>query len=241
MKRANSLKTMTSISKFSKVVDMRNNSKKTIMNNLILIIGFFLVSIFGCILVGCNDDDKTETETSISYTLTISPDLLKFVTPQVSYIDENGVLVTIKGVEDLDGKVIENSAEVEKGGSYGGAWSSMVITGTGYKCWTLKMKFKRLNYHSYMGVKYIRNDFIEDSSGKMYDFHHNINTSVSSVIISGSSTNTYQDTYVSKPVGDYHFGDNIETYLNDLYKNPDKVGYYVDGNGKITRKDDFEL
>ena len=56
-----------------------------------------------------NDDDKLETETSISYTLTISPDLLKFVTPQVSYIDENGVLVTITGVEELDGKVIENS------------------------------------------------------------------------------------------------------------------------------------
>ena len=211
------------------------------MKKLIHYLGLCIIAIFGCTLVSCNDDDKTETETSISYTLTISPDLLKFVTPQVSYIDENGVLVTITGVEDLDGKVIENSAEVEKGGSYAGAWSSMVITGTGYKCWTLKMKFKRLNYHSYMGVKYIRNDFIEDTSGKAYDFHHNINTSVSSVIITESSTKAYQDTHVSVSIGDYHYGDNIETYLNDLYNNPDKVGYYVDGNGNITRKDDFEL
>lgn len=98
------------------------------MKKLIHYLGLCIIAIFGCTLVSCNDDDKTETETSISYTLTISPDLLKFVTPQVSYIDENGVLVTITGVEDLDGKVIENSAEVEKGGSYAGAWSSMVIT-----------------------------------------------------------------------------------------------------------------
>lgn len=213
------------------------------MKKLIHYFGLCIIAIFGCILVSCNDDDKTETETetSISYTLTISPDLLKFVTPQVSYIDENGVLVTITGVEDLDGKVIENSAEVEKGGSYARAWSSTVITGTGYKCWTLRMKFNHLNFHSYMGVKYIRNDFIEDTSGKMYDFHHNINTSVSSVMISGSGTNAYQDTHVSVSVGEYHFGDNIEIYLNDLYNNPDKVGYYVDGNGKTTRKDDFDL
>jgi hypothetical protein len=207
------------------------------MNKLICFLG-----LLGCTLVSCNcDDDKIETETSISYTLTISPDLLKFVTPQVSYIDENGILVTITGVEDLDGKIIENGVEVEKGGSHASAWSSTVITGTGYKCWTLRMKFKRLNFHSYMGVRYLRNDFIEDSSGKMYDFHHNINTSVSSATISGSGTNQYQDTHVSVSIGDYHYGDNIETYLNNLYNNPDKVGYYVDGDGNITRKDDFEL
>ena len=203
-------------------------------------LGLGIVAILGFTLVSCSDD-KTGTETSISYTLTVSPDLLKFVTPQVSYIDENGVLVTITGVEDLDGKVFENHAEVEKGGSYASSWSSMVITGTGYKCWTLKMKFKRLNYHSYMGVKYIRNDFIEDTSGKKYDFHHNINTSISSITISESSSNQYQDQHVSISKGDYHYGDNIETYLNNLYKNPDKAGYYVDGDGKITRKDDFEF
>lgn len=197
-----------------------------------------LMAMIACTLASCCDD---EAETSISYTLTISPDLLKFVTPQVSYIDENGVLVTITGVEELDGKVIENSAEVEKVGSYARAWSSMVFTGTGYKCWTLRMKFKRLNFHSYMGVKYIRNDFIEDTSGKMYDFHHNIDTSVSSVIISGSSSKAYQDSHVSLSVRDYQYGDNIETYLNDLYNNPDKVGYFVDGDGNVSRKDDFEL
>ena len=212
------------------------------MNVLKYCFSFCLIAILGCTLVGCSDDDdKLETETSISYTLTISPDLLKFVTPQVSYIDENGVLVTISGVEDLDGKVIENSAGGEKNSSYAHAWSSTVITGTGYKCWTLKMKFKRLNFHSYMGVRYVRNEFTEDTTGKVYDFHHNINTSVSAVKISGSNVNAYQDTHVSVSVGNYHYGDNIDTYLNSLYNNPDKVGYYINENGDVNRNDEFDL
>lgn len=212
------------------------------MNVLKYCFSFCLIAILGCTLVGCSDnDDKLETETSISYTLTISPDLLKFVAPQVSYIDENGVLVTISGVEDLDGKVIENSAEAEKDGLYAHAWSSTVITGTGYKCWTLKMKFKRLNFHSYMGVRYIRNEFTEDTTGKVYDFHHNINTSVSAVRISGSSVKVYQDTHVSVSDGNQHYGDNIDTYLNSLYNNPDKVGYYINENGDVNRNDEFDL
>ena len=94
-------------------------------------IGFVLLCMFGSLFVGCSEDVDIETETSISYTLTISPDLLKFVIPQVSYVDEDGILVTITGVEDLDGKVIENSAEVSSDGSYASSWSSVVITGTG--------------------------------------------------------------------------------------------------------------
>ena len=218
------------------------------------LINYFVLSIvviLGFTLVSCSKDVDVETETSISYTLTISPDLLKFVTPQVSYVDENGVLITITGVEDLDGKVIENSAEVSSGGAHASSWSSMVITGTGYKCWTLKMKFKHLGFHSHMAVKYLRNDFTEDTTGKVYDFHHDINTSVDATKITRTSTGwfggesvdikAYSDTHVSITVGDYHYGDNIETYLVNLMNNPDKAGYYVDDNGDITRRDEFEL
>lgn len=211
--------------------------------------GVLLMVMLSCMLSSCSEDVDVETETSINYTLTISPDLLKFVTPQVSYIDENGVLVTITGVEDLDGKVIENSAEVSSGGSYAGSWSSTVITGTGYKCWTIKMKFKHLGFHSHMAVKYLRNDFVEDTSGKVYDFHHNINTSVNATKITKTTkgwfggesvdVSSYADSHVSITVGDYHYGDNIDTYLTNLMDNPDKVGYYVDDNGDITRKDEF--
>lgn len=202
--------------------------------------GLCLIAILGYTLVGCSDDDKLETETSISYTLTISPDLLKFVTPQVSYIDENGNLITVTGVEDLDNMVIENSAEIRKDGSYAGAWSKTVVSGTGYKCWIIKMKFNRLNFHSFMSVKYLRKDFVEDATGKAYDFHHNINTSVSSVTESSKDgIKAYQDTHVSVTLKEYHRGDDLEKYLDNLTNNPDKAGYYVDGDGNVTRRDEI--
>lgn len=121
--------------------------------------------MLNCIATSCSEDVEVETETSISYTLTISPDLLKFVTPQVSYIDENNVLITLTGLEELDRKVIENSAKVGSGRAYA----------------------------------------------------------------------------LSTTVGDYHFGDDINNYLDELLKNPDKVGYYVDENGDITRRDEFDM
>lgn len=219
------------------------------MNKFTSYISFAFIAIMSFMLASCNEDIDIETETSISYTLTISPDLLKFVTPQVSYIDEKGVLTTITGVEDLDGKVIENGTEIGSDDSYTGAWTSTVITGTGYKCWTVKMKFKHLGFHSHMSVKYLRNDFVEDTSGKVYDFHHDINTDVIATKtikttngwFGGESIDqsTYVDSHVSITVGDYHYGDNIETYLMDLMNNPDKVGYYVDENGDLMRKDEF--
>ena len=129
-----------------------------------------IAAFFSSVLVSCGEDVDVKTESSINYTLTISPDLLKFVTPQVCYVDENGNLITVTGVEELDGKVIENQAEIshKSGGTevYASGWTQQVVTGTGYKCWTFQMKFNRLNFHSYMGVKYLRNDFVEDTEGK---------------------------------------------------------------------------
>lgn len=214
----------------------------------------FLISMF---FVSCSEDVDVVTESSINYTLTISPDLLKFVTPQVSYIDENGNLVTLTGVEELDGKVIENKAEIDYNGSgaevSASGWTQQVITGTGYKCWTFQVKYKRLDFHSYMGVKYLINDFIEDTDGKIYDFHHSINTSIiafKSTITEKKGlfdnsqtvgTQAYSDSHVSVTLFNYHFGDNINSYLDNLSKNPDIVGYYVDKDGNVTRKDEFDM
>ena len=212
--------------------------KKSCLISLVFTIGFIYSS--------CDDEtslnsDEKKVEASINYTITISPDLLKFVTPQVRYVDENGSIVTITGIEDLDGKVIENKAEITDGKSYAGAWSMQVITGTGYKCWTVQMKFNRLNFHSYLGVKFIRNDFVEDTTGKAYDFHHNVNTSVNYVKSVGYSTKAYSDSHVSISLGNYKVGDDIETYLKELSETPDKVGYFIDDDGNVTQRDDFEM
>ena len=212
-----------------------------------------LVLVASSIFVGCSEDVDVETESSITNTLTMTPDLLKFVTPQVRYIDENGNLVTITGVEELDGKVIENSAEISSSnGAYASSWTKLVVTGTGYKCWTINMKFKRLNFHSYMGVKYRRNEFVEDTDGKAYNFHHNINTSINAVITitttkhgfvstTSQDVKAYADAHISITPKEYRQGDDVEAYLKNVTNNPDKVGYYVDGDGNVTRRDEFDL
>jgi len=214
-----------------------------LFRNLLLL---SLIVLAGGFCSCCDDevlliDSEVKAETSINYILTISPDLLKFVTPQVRYVDENGNLVTLTGIENLDGKVIESKAEIKDGNSQASAWSSQVITGTGYKCWTIQMKFNRLNCHSYLGVKYIRNDFVEDTTGKSYDFHHNVNTSISVIKMTGSALKAYSDSHSSITLGNYKKGDDIETYLEELYKAPDKVGYFIDDDGNVTQKDEFDL
>jgi hypothetical protein len=217
-----------------------------------------LTLIVSGLVTGCSSEDiDVTTQSSINYTLTMSPDLLKFVTPQVVYVDENGNIVTLTGIEELDGKVIENKAEISasSGGSevYASGWTQQVITGTGYKGWTFQMKFNRLDFHSFMGVRYIRNDFTEDIDGKNYDFHHSINTSIialkstitekksMSTISQSSDVKAYSDSHVSITLMDYHQGDDLEKYLDNLTQNPDKAGYYVDGDGNVTRRDEFDL
>ena len=214
------------------------------------LVRFLLIGLLCSLFCSCKSDDcdtnsEEKTETNIVYTITMSPDLMKFVTPQVYYIDENGNLVILSGVEELDGKVIENKTEMKIGGFYSSEWTSQLITGTGYKCWTVQMKYNRLDFHSYMGVKYQRNDFTEDTTNKKYDFHHNVNTSISHIhytkISSDTSIDGYADSHVSVTVGNYKKGDDIEAYLKNLENNPDKVGYFIDGEGNITRMDEFDL
>lgn len=195
------------------------------------------------------DEDEIVTETSINYTLTISPDLLKFVTPQVKYVDENGVLVTITGVEELDGLAIENKAEIDGNGIHASGWTQQTITGTGYKCWTINMKFRHLDFHSRMCVNYIPKELVEDIEGKSYDFHHSVNTSVMAITsiksesLSSITQNTkvYSDSHISITKNNYKQGDDLKVYLEILSKSPDKVGYYINGDGDVSPKDDFDL
>lgn len=213
---------------------------------LLIIFGSFLLS--SCI----PEEEETVTETSINYTLTISPDLLKFVTPQVKYVDENGVLVTITGVEELDGLAIENKAEIDSNGTHASGWTQQIITGTGYKCWTIKMKFRHLNFHSRMCVNYIPNGIVEDvedTDDQVYNFHHSVNTSVVAITSFTSNkqssisqnTKVYSDSHISLTLNEFHQGDDLNSYIGVLSKTPDKVGYYINADGDVSPKDDFDL
>lgn len=215
-----------------------------LQHNLLIIFMMFLGPIFG----SCTDDE-TITETSINYTLIMSEDLLRFVTPEVTYVDEDGQLIKITGVENLDGLVIENKVELNTNNAHASGWTQQIITGTSDKCWTFSMKFTHLNFFSRMAVKYIPKELAEDIEDKAFDFHHSINSSAIACIISSSkslssvsqSAKVYEDSYVTIPAINYQQGDDLKGYLLELYKNPDKAGYYVDGNGDVTRRDEFEI
>lgn len=89
-----------------------------------------------------------------------------------------------------------------------------------------------------MGVKYIWNDFEEDTEGKSYS----INTRISFVTEGKDiGTKAYQDTYVSQTLMEFHRGDNIEKFINNLAQNPDKAGFYNYGEGNVTRSNKFNM
>lgn len=217
------------------------------MKSIKYFFNFIAICFIGMSLVSCEEEDVTQT--SIQYTLTISPDLLKFVTPQVNYVDENGALVTISGVEELDGLVLENKAEISINGGYASGWTQQIITGTGYKCWTINMKFNHENFHTRMWVNYLPKEITEDIENKSYNIHHSINTSIVSLKMISSkspwefsqSSNAFVDSYVSIGNLDYHPGDDLKMYLDNLYQNPDKVGYYIKAGNDVVREDDFDV
>lgn len=225
------------------------------LNNLALLV--FAV-ILGSSLTSCEDentDTYTNECTSISYLLTMSPDLLKFVSPEVTYVDAQGNVHKISGVKELD-------SLVNVGFTYTpgiGVWTIQTIKGTNYKCWNLNMNFKNRPFHSYMGVKYKRNDFVEDTTGVVYDFHHSIFTTTVHVASEFSITTTYNywtknqkvnfefgtgavvENHIEFTKNCYYKGSEVENYINNLVNTPDKVGFYIDDKGKFTERNDFPM
>ena len=225
------------------------------MKRGIIIIG--LAVIIGNTLVSCEKEDVQERvneSTSISYLLTMSPDLLKFVSPEVTYVDAEGNVHKISGVKELD-------SLIHVGFAYTpgiGVWTLQTIKGTNYKCWNLNMTFNNRPFHSYMGVKYKKLDFAEDTTGAVYDFHHSIFTTtiyVNSTLTITTKSGFWKDTettigfgsgalvenHISFTKNSYFKGGEVEKYVNDLVDMPDKVGFYIDDKGKFTERDDFPL
>lgn len=223
------------------------------LRNLVLL---GLSIIIGNTLVSCEDKDVQERvweSTSISYLLTMSPDLLKFVSPEVTYVDSEGIVHTISGIKELD-------SLVNVGFAYApgiGVWTLQTIKGTNYKCWNLNMTFNNRPFHSYMGVKYKKLDFVEDTTGVMYDFHHSIFSTtiyVNSTLKMTSTTNYWSnksdldisygtwglvENHIAFTKDYYYNGGEVEKYINELVDTPDKVGFYIDDKGNFTEIDDF--
>ena len=202
----------------------------------------FMTVLLGCTFVSCNSEDvDSEMATSISYMLTISPDLLKFVSPEVTYVDADGIEHTISGVNELDS--IETQIRLSMPGNV--LVTKQQIVGTNYKCWNLAILFKTLPINTYMIVKYNKLDITEDTEGEIYDFHHSIFTTTMR-----ATTNVKYDYkwYSSDPqvsfwttgeVTNYIAftkdgtcnGDDVENYITNLKDTPDFVGFYIDKDG----------
>lgn len=222
-------------------------------------INFFLMAstifLFGSTLLSCEKEDVQKWETtSVSYMLTMSPDLLKFVYPEVTYVDSQGEVHTISGVHDLDSLVNVTYTYVPGNG----VWTIQTIEGTNYKAWTLNMSFKH-PFYSYFGVKYKRLDFVEGiSEDKVYDFHHSIFSTT--VYATSHITTTTKVNWLGRVSTEFGFGSGalvenhisftknsnysgqeVEDYINELVNTPDKAGYFINEGGKFTKNNDFEL
>ena len=226
------------------------------MKKLNKLFGLILICIIGSMFVSCEKEEvDTDYGASIGYMITMSPDLLKFVYPEVTYVDSNGELRTISGVKELDSLVNYNVNSIP---------GNVIITkqeikGTNYKCWTINLFFENLPFHSYMGVKYKRNDFVGDTTNVTFDFHHSIyTTTISSssslisktkwipVITNPKTTIGFISTgvvtnYITFTKNSYYKGGEVEEYIDNLVNTPDKVGFYIDDKGAFSEKNDFPL
>lgn len=210
---------------------------------------------FSGIFTSCEDVDETvNMSTSISYMLTISPDLLKFVTPEVTYVDSQGKIHKISGVQELDNMVNINYAYTPGIG----VWTIQTIKGTNYKSWNLNMTFKDYPFHSYYGVRYKRNELAEIDPNMTYDFHHSIFSTT--IYVNSKITQTVKYNFITDPKTTisfgsgalienhisftkdcYYKGDEVEEYINNLVNSPDKMGFLIDENGTFKEYTDFPM
>ncbi len=223
---------------------------KTVRMLLLMCTSCLICSTF----ISCEEEDvKSWDSTSISYMLTMSPDLLKFVYPEVTYVDSKGEIHTISGVQELDSLVNVTYTYVPGNG----IWTIQTIEGTNYKAWTLNMSFKA-PFYSYFGVKYKKLNLVEDTTDKVYDFHHSIFTTT--VYATSQITTTTKVNWLGKVSTEFGFGSGalvenhisftknstytgqeVENYINDLINTPDKAGYFINEGGKFTKNNDFDL
>lgn len=223
---------------------------KTLKKN----VAFGIVCVLMSTFVGCTDE-KEYVSANISYMLTMSPDLLKFVSPEVTYVDAEGNLHVISGVQELDNLVIENNASTK----HFDVWTTQTIKGTDYKCWTLNMAFNNLPFHTYMSVKYKKLDLTEDTTGVVYDFHHSIFST--NILVTSTATSkikydwllwgwhpktsvdggAFIENHISFTKDSHYNGDEVEKYINDLVTTPDEIGFYINSEGKFTEIENFPM
>lgn len=187
-----------------------------------------------CIVSSCRKEEEDGVKCMINYDFAISPDLLKFVSPQITYNDQNGTVYTISGEDELNSIVVTRYVETEYSD---GTWVKKVIDSTSYSCWSLCLYFNHLDFNSNMEVKYIRKELTEDTDGKSYNFYHSLRRHI---LVGGSSDS--DGIKVSESVDPlditdfllFYTGKGVDAYIDNLANSPDRGGFYVDAQGHYT-------
>ena len=190
------------------------------------------IFIIGIMVTGCSSEMISNPPVRINYVLTMSPDLLKFVCPEVTYVDTQGEIHTISGVQELD-----SMAYVNFGNS---VWTIQPIEGTNYRAWSLCMTFKDSPFFSYISVKYKKLELVEDLTDMNYEFHHGI---FSNAVYSSSKIgeSTFVENHLSYIKSITCSGQEVESYINNLINKPDKAGYYINEDRQFSEYKDFDL
>lgn len=167
------------------------------------------------LLTACCDEEDTETVT-FNYALTCSPDLLKFVIPIVTYLDENMTEQTLT-LTDSDWRESTTTTEVN-----GKKVTSLVFSKT--------VKLSEFDVKGKMEVKYKPKENNEFENGVLYAFQHSLTCDIE--VDSDKLHASYTDFSMSLGITGYT-GEEAKTYIENLATTPDKVTASVDKNGNV--------
>jgi len=181
--------------------------------------------VFTIIALGLSSCSKDDESVEMNYIVSCSADLLKFVSPVVTYTDGNGMEKTIT-LTDADWNK-DNELSMGNGNS------STTITGVDSYTWTKRVVFDSFGVSGKMTVKYVPLTNTEDTTGKKYLFKHNISISAN------AQSDNVQSQYVDISLdlaGTQVDGTMVSTYINKLVQTPDTKKCVVDGDGGIVVK-----
>jgi len=175
-------------------------------------------------LNSCGDDDPIQN-VEMNYILSCSEDLLKFVSPVVTYVDGDGTEKTIT-LSDGDWNKSGNI-------SVGNESSSTSVTGLKSYVWTRKVTFNSFGVNGKISVKYIPLSNTEDTTDKQYTFFHDV--SITATAKSEYSQNQHTSIDLDL-IGSTVHGTAVTTYIEKLANATDTKTCSVDGSGSITVK-----
>lgn len=182
-----------------------------------------MMVLMSMMLVSCDCCEEEKT-VDFDFTYTCSEDLLKQVTPVISYTDENGTPQTLELTPDMLSET--NTTSVEHKGF------TMTVQGKEGYVWQKSLHFDDFGVSSEMTVSYILRPDAEEITDKSYVFMHDL---ACSILAQSDHVNTV-DTELTMTVGVQLGADAAKQYIQELLTQKDHRRVTVDKDGKSIRE-----